>query len=152
MRRVAFGMLLGVLAGCGGQPAAPPASGTLAPAELRVGELTVRATTLPTAQLNEAMARQYGVTRDPGSVLLVVGLRNGPASAEVSVPATVTAQATDLLGKRQDIALREVRTGAFIDYVGVAFVSMPDTLQFTVAARPQGGQPATLRFNRDFSP
>jgi hypothetical protein len=140
------------LAGCGG--ATPPAPSTVAqpPAEVRVGDVTVRATTLSTLQLNDAMARTYDVERDAGSVLLVVGMRRGPDSSEVSLPGTVTASASDLLGKRQRVVLRPVDSGGYIDHVGVFDVSMPDTLRFRVDARPQGAPAATLEFNRDFFP
>jgi len=145
-------MLMVVLAGCGG--ASPPASSAIAqpPAELRVGDVTVRATTLPTSQLNDAMARAYAVERDAGTVLLVVGMRRGPQSNEASVAGTVTATASDLLGKRQRVVLRPVESGGYIDHVGQFDVSMPDTLRFRVEARPQGAAAATLEFNRDFFP
>ncbi len=139
------------LAACGGQPAPPPAEAQ-PPAELRTGDVTVRATTLPTLQLNDAMARAYGVQREAGSVLLVVGLRRGPQSSEASVPGTVSASASDLLGKRQQITLRAVDSGGYVDHVGVVRVSMPDTLRFRVEARPQAASPATLEFHRDFFP
>lgn len=145
-------VLCGWLAGCGGEP--PPASPAAAqpPAELRVGDFTVRATTLPTVQLNDAMARTYGVARDEDTVLLVVGMRRGPQSSERSVPGAVVATASDLLGKRQRVVLRAVDTGGYVDHVGEFSVSMPDTLHFKVEARPQDESAATLEFNRDFFP
>lgn len=143
-------MLAAVLAGCGG--ASPPPASAIAqpPAELRAGDLIVRATTLPTAQLNDAMARTYGIERDAGTVLLVVGLRRGTPAQEVTVPGTVTATASDLLGKRQRIVLRPVESSGAVDHVGAFAVSMPDTLHFKVDARPQDAPAATLEFNRDF--
>lgn len=157
MRHATLGFLtlslpLALLAACGGKPAPPPRADAQPPAELRAGDVTVRATTLPTLQLNDAMARAYGVERDAGSVLLVVGLRRGPQASETSVPGTVTAVATDLLGKRQQIALRAIDSGGYVDHVGVVRVSMPDSLRFRVEARPQAASPATLEFHRDFFP
>lgn len=140
------------LAACGGNPAPPPRAEAQPPAELRSGDVTVRATTLPTLQLNDAMARAYGVQRDAGSVLLVVGLRRGPQSNEVSVPGTVSATAHDLLGRRQQVTLRAIDSGGYVDHVGVVRVSMPDTLRFRVEARPEAAAPATLEFHRDFFP
>jgi hypothetical protein len=130
----------------------PASTEAEAPAELRTDEVTVRATTLPSLRLNEAMARQYGITRDASSVLLVIGMRRGPQSQESSVAGRVSASASDLLGNRQAIELREIRSEGFIDYVGTARVSMPDTLRFEIVAKPDGAPAATLRFHRDFFP
>lgn len=143
-------MLL-ALGACGDRPA-PPSAAAQPPAELRTGDVVVRATTVPTASLAEAMARRYGVAREPGTVLLVVGMRRGDDTAETSVRGAVSAQAVDLLGNRRPVALREVRDGAFVDYAGGVRVSMPDTLRFTIEARPDGAPAATLRFHRDFFP
>lgn len=140
------------IAGCGGKPAMPPSAEPQPPAELRTGDVTVRATTLPTLRLNEAMAREYGVERDAGSVLLVVGLRRGSQAQETSVAGRVSARASDLLGNRQQIALREVAGDGYVDHVGIARVSMPDTLRFEIDARPEGAPATTLRFHRDFFP
>jgi hypothetical protein len=140
------------LGGCGGERTMPASTEAEAPAELRTDEVTVRATTLPSLRLNEAMARQYGITRDASSVLLVIGMRRGPQSQESSVAGRVSASASDLLGNRQAIELREIRSEGFIDYVGTARVSMPDTLRFEIVAKPDGAPAATLRFHRDFFP
>ena len=144
--------LASLLAACGGKPSVPPSAESQAPAELRTGDVTVRATTLPTVRLNDAMARQYEVERRADSVLLVVGMRRGSATQETSVPGRVTALASDLLGNRKTIALREVRSDGYIDYVGTVPVSMPDTLRYEIIAAPDGAPVATLRFHRDYFP
>lgn len=147
-----FGAAALFLVACGGKPAMPSSTEVQAPAEVRTGEVTIRATTLPTLQLNDAMARQYGIERDADAVLLVVGLRRGPAAQEASVPGRIDARATDLLGNRKTIGLREIRSDGYIDYVGTVPVSMPDTLRFEIVAAPDGAPAATLRFHRDFFP
>jgi hypothetical protein len=116
----------------------------------RPGDVVVRASAMPTDMLGEAVARQYGIERAPGNVLLLVGVRRG--SAETALPARVVAAATDLLGKRQAIAMHEVRSGEFVDYAGTARVIAPDTLHFDVQVVPEGGTAMELRFNRDFFP
>ena len=119
---------------------------------MQVGDVLVRANALPTADLGEAVARQYGITRDPGTVMLLVGVRRDGESGETALPARVTANAADLLGKRQQLEMHEVRSGEFIDYVGTARVIAPDTLRFDVEVTPEGGSTMQLRFNRDFFP
>ena len=150
--RPAFAMLAAAWF-CACQPSQPPPSeATQPPAELRIGEFVVRASTVPTPRLSPAIAQRYGVGRDPRTVLLVVSLREGTGATERSVPGTVVATATDLLGRRQPIALREVREDGFLDYVGILHVAMPDTLRFEVDVRIDGAAPANLRFHRDFFP
>ncbi len=154
-RRCFLAILLsftGVVIGCGGNKPMPTAGEAQLPAEASVGDTTLRVTTLPAMRLNEAMARQYGVTRDASTVLVVAGMRRGTAAQETSLPGRVTVRASDLLGARQDIALREMRSEGFIDYVGTARVSMPDTLRYEVDAQPEGGPALSLRFHRDYFP
>src|SRR3546814_15629479 len=92
--------------------------------------------------------------------MLLVGVRREGDAGETALPARVTAVASDLLGKRQQLEMREVRSGdpgsgpgqGFIDYVGTARVIAPDTLHFDVRVVPEGGTAMELRFNRDFFP
>lgn len=144
--------LVAVLAACGGElPSSPPAE-VQPPAETRVGDTVLRATTVPTQRLGDAMARQYGVQRSPGTVLVVIGMRRGEGAQETSLPGQVRVHTTDLLGARQQLDIREVRSDGFIDYVGTARVSLPDTLRYQVDAQPQGGPALSLRFHRDYFP
>lgn len=121
------------------------------PATLQSGDVTIRASTVPTLQLGAAAADQYGIERDAGTILLLVGVRRG-AAEHTSLPARVTASATDLLGRRQAIVLREVRSGGFIDYAGTATLSPPETLRFDVVVDRDGAARESLRFSRDFFP
>src|SRR5690606_34303665 len=121
-------------------------------ASMRIGDVVVRANAIPAATLGEAVARQYGIERAPGTVLLLVGVRRGPELQETALPARITATATDLLGKRQAIDMREVRSGEFVDYVGTARVIAPDTLRFDIDVVPRDAPRMQLRFNRDFFP
>ena len=118
----------------------------------RAGDATVRATAIPTVLLGEAVAKQYGIVRGDDAVMLMVSVRLTAGAQEAALPARVTATATDLLGKRQTIAMREVRSGDFVDYVGTATVIAPDTLRFDIAVDAGAGRRATLQFNRDFFP
>jgi hypothetical protein len=139
------------LAACGGAPPPPSTAEAQLPATLQSGDVTIRASTVPTLQLGAAAAEQYGIPRDGGTILLLVGVRLGVAE-DTSLPARVTASATDLLGRRQDIALREVRSGGFIDYAGTATLSPPETLRFDIVVERDGAPRESLRFTRDFFP
>src|SRR3546814_20004924 len=93
---------------------------------MQIGDVLVRTNAVPTANLGEAVARQYGIERGTGTVMLLVGVRREGDAGETALPARVTAVASDLLGKRQQLELREVRSGdpgpgpgqGFIDSVG----------------------------------
>lgn len=141
-----------VLAGCGGGSPRSPTAAAQAPAELRTSDVTIRASAVPAAMLGETAAKQYGIERDPRTVLLLVGVRRGTESQETSLPARVRGSAVDLLGRRQDIALREIRSDGFIDYAGSVRISPPETLRFDLVIERDGAAPATLSFNRDFFP
>ena len=155
--RVAAAILLSLaLAGCGSGAPGPAGSQGQSHAQqeasVQVGDVLVRANAIPAASLGEAVARQYGIERDDGAVMLLVGVRRTSDGGETALPARVTAVAVDLLGKRQQLEMREVRSGEFIDYVGTARVIAPDTLHFDVQVVPEGGAAMELRFNRDFFP
>lgn len=118
----------------------------------RIGDITIRANVVPTAHLNEAVASGYGIARSDSSVLLLVSVRQGPDGQDSALPATITASVANLHGQRRDIAMRELRTGELIDYVGTTEVSPPDTLAFEVKIVREGGAVSTMQFSRDFAP
>ena len=169
IRSVLAALSLCVLAACSGTTPAPVPTTTASPADaagsqddavVRVGEVIIRASAVPTLQLGEGIARRYGITRGPGTVLLLVTVRQGDDASAVALPATVTATATDLRGGRQQLAMRELRSGdpgsdpgqALLDYVGIANTTLPDTLRFEVTVVRAGGATSTLQLSRDFFP
>lgn len=145
-------ILLATLAGCGRAPPPPaPASGDPAsgmPAVVAIGDAEATASIAPTASLGESIAARYGVTRERGRVLVLVGLSAGDGAR----PATVTGQARDLRGVAQGLVFREVRTGGRIEYVATARATPPDTLRFDLDIESADGQRARLRFSRDLRP
>ena len=139
------------LAACGGGTVpAPPSRAVEPPAELRAGDRVLRASLVPAGAVGAAMARDYGIDREADGMVLVIGLRTG--AAETSLPARVEARASDLLGRGQPIALREVRSNGYIDYVGTLRVEPPETLRFDIEAEAAGAPPIALRFSRDILP
>ncbi|RDZ29409.1 DUF4426 domain-containing protein [Lysobacter silvisoli] len=152
-------LLLLLLGGCGGKPAAPATAGA-APQEAvaRRGDVTVRASALQTSALSPAVAAQYGLNRDDGTVMLLVAVRRGPDGQEVAMPAQVSATVSDLRGQRHNVEFRELRTGdaasggELLDYVGTVEIDPPDTLRFEISAVGEGGASATLEFSREFYP
>jgi hypothetical protein len=138
-----------IIAGCGGKRTPAPAAPAIAAQEeaiSRVGDITIRASALPTAALSPEVA--------------LVGVRQGADLQETSLPAKITATATNLSGQRQEIVLRELRSGdpstgsgqALLDYVGTVETSLPDTLRFDLTIVREGGASSTLQFSREFYP
>jgi hypothetical protein len=133
-----------LLSGCGTDE--PPA----APHEevLQRGDTTVRATVMQSSTLSAEIAARYGIERADEVVLLVVGVRQGPAEAQA--PAEVTASALDLRGRRHEIALHELPVGDLVDHVGSLRVELPATLEFDIEVVRAGQPPLRMDFNRDF--
>ncbi|MGH8084050.1 MAG: DUF4426 domain-containing protein [Lysobacter sp.] len=155
-RQLAGALLLTMLslAGCDSEPAPRVATPLTAPQEatLQAGDTAIRASVVQTSALNNAVARQYGIERDDEIVMLLVGLRQGPAAEETSVAATVTATVTDLRGQKQVIEMRELHSGELVDYVGTVAVSLPDTLAFELSIAREGKPTSTMQFSREFFP
>ncbi|MHB8913149.1 MAG: DUF4426 domain-containing protein, partial [Lysobacter sp.] len=126
----------------------------------RVGDVSMRASVVQTSTLGAEVASQYGIRRDPGTVMLLVAVRQGTDGNEAALPARITATATDLRGQRQTIAMRELRVGdpgsgpgqALLDYVGTVQTTLPDTLRFDVTIVREDGATSSLQFSREFFP
>lgn len=142
-------VLLLTLSACGGSGPRPaePMSQAQQEASVRIGDVTARASVIETAVLDESVARGYGIARSKQSALLLVALRRGE-TGDASVPARITATAADLRGHVQPIALRELRSGDLLDYVGMVEIDPPDTLRFDVRIVVDGAT-STLQFTRE---
>ena len=148
------------LTACGGN--APPAPSSRASASQeavsRIGDVTIRASAVPTNALGEQVARQYGIARTDDTVMLLIGVRQGEGAQETALPARIVATATDLRGRTRPIEMRELRSAdpasgqALLDYVGIADIAPPDTLRFDVQIVREGGATSQVQFSRDFYP
>jgi hypothetical protein len=135
-------------------PAKPAASASAASPEAvtRIGDVSIHASVVQTSTLAESVAHAYGIVRDENRVLLLVAVRQGPDAQAIALPAQVVATVTDLRGRRQDIQMRELRSGDLLDYVGTVEIELPDTLRFDVVVTRTGGATSTMQFNREFYP
>ncbi|KFL37017.1 DUF4426 domain-containing protein [Arenimonas donghaensis] len=119
---------------------------------MRVGELRVYFNALPSTTLTPDVARQYGITRSANRALLNVSVRRGEPGADVAVPATVDAVATNLAGQRMDVRMREVRDGDALYYLGQARINAQDTLRFDLTVTVEGQAPMKATFEQAFFP
>ena len=129
----------------------PRAAEFIAPAESSIdfGNLRVHYNALPTLSLSEAVAREHGVTRDAGSAMLVVALREKVDGEEVPVTGKVTAQAHDLQGNRQPVTFHVVQTGDYSDHVGTFAIHARDSYRIEVQVEAKG-RTDTFKLQRSF--
>jgi len=146
-------LAVAVTTACSGSPPPPRAAGgATQSATARSGDVTIRASAVPTSTLGAAVASEYGIQRGDDTVLLLVALRKGAEGQEVSIPAQVRVTVTDLSGQRQDLPMRELRSGDLLDYIGTVDVSAPDTLRFDLQIVREGGEVSSMQFTREFHP
>jgi len=143
--------VLPLLAACsGGQ--APQAAQFVPPAPsvaVLDGPLRARYTLVPTLSLDPAVARGYGIERSEGKALLLVALRNEDDAGETAAEGQVQAEARDLSGRRQPVAMRPIRSGGYVDHVGLVEVSERDVVRVEVRATVDG-RSHRFDFQRNF--
>lgn len=152
IRILALASLLPVLGACGsGQ--APQAAQFVPPAPAVAeldGTLRARYTLLPTLSLDPAMARGYGIERTPGKALLLVALRHADAAGgEGPAAGEVRAQARELSGRRQEVAMRQIRSGDYVDHVGLVEIGPREVIRVEVEVLAEGRRHG-FDFQRNF--
>ena len=118
----------------------------------KFGDVTVHYNALASDQLPADVARAYGFSRSShrGLINIAVQKDDGPSPPQ-PVPATVKASATNLLGQRVDVAVREIKEDGSVYYLGEFPVAGTDTLRFAVEVTPQGASaPLKLDFSKDY--
>ncbi|KRG70220.1 hypothetical protein ABB29_08140 [Pseudoxanthomonas dokdonensis] len=140
----------GLLTACSGEQAATPAQ-YLPPAEAqsRFGDIIVRYNALPTLSLAEATAADSGLPRDADTAMVIVAVRRQTGSEELPQAASVTGVASDLSGKRQPIAFRDIAVAGYQDHVGQVTVSRNDHLRFELQVTVEG-KTHRVQFDRGF--
>ncbi|TCK17126.1 uncharacterized protein DUF4426 [Thiogranum longum] len=101
------------------------------------GDYVVHFNALNTNYLPPSVTREYGLKRSKNRGMVNVAvLRKVMGTAGKPVAAKITASATNLAGQKRDIALREVREGNAIYYIGDFPISHEETLRFTLHVKP----------------
>jgi hypothetical protein len=113
------------------------------------GGLRVHYNALPTLSLNESVAREYGVTRDAGSAMLVIAIRRLQNGEETGAEGEVSAEAFDLQGARQHIRFSAVKTGQYTDHIGIFTIHARDSYRFEVTIKADG-RTGKVKFQRNF--
>ena len=144
--------MIAALAGCGGasEERAPPARAWTDPGEITVGEWTMYYNAYPSADLEPAMARAYGITpRARGALVSVSLTRAGDPRA--AADASVEIAARSLIGQTRKVETRRVARDGVVSWLGELDVGEREQLVFTVRATPPGaGTPLVAEFRREF--
>lgn len=140
-KRILLGLLL--LAGLGS---------ALAENSTKVPGHTIHHNALSTSLLAPEVARTYGVQRSPNRGLLNLSvIRDVPGTTGTAVPAQIEATSRNLQGQIREIAMREVREGQAIYYLGEFPVEHGETLHFDLKVRPQGAAASyAVTLSQDF--
>lgn len=102
--------------------------------------------------LRPEVAQTHGIVRSRNRVLLNVSVQvKMEGAAGRAVRAKVSASATNLSGQLKTIAMREVRDGDAIYYLGELPVADKEILDFTAKIAPEGDtRTYTIEFRKQF--
>ncbi|VAW80140.1 FIG003551: hypothetical protein [hydrothermal vent metagenome] len=116
------------------------------------GNYVVHFNALNTNYLPPAITREYGLKRSKNRGMINVAvLRKVMGTTGTPVAAEISASATNLTGQKRDIALREVREGNAIYYIGDFPISHEETLRFKLHVKPgDDGEANEVKFTHKF--
>lgn len=150
MKHLSLALLILAIAACSaGEKARTVDFVPAAVSSVDFGDMRVHYNALPTLSLNQAVAREYGVSKDAGTGLLVVALRRVAGSEELAAEGQVSASAYDLQGTRQNIVFHPAKTGEYTDHIGTFAISSHESYRFEVTLK-SGSRSETFKFQRNF--
>jgi hypothetical protein len=116
------------------------------------GDYTVHFNALVTNQLAPEIASEYGIVRSDSRIMLNVSiLQKQEGGTGTPVAGAVSASAINLNGQLRGIAMREIREGEAIYYIGELAITDAETLIFTVDVTPLNeASRFTVRFKKQF--
>lgn len=119
---------------------------------VRDGEYLVHYAAMPTMAIAPEVARQFGVTRARGSILLLLNAQRLDADGRtLPVPASASGTARSLTGHEQRLALRTVSQGGVHDVIAEARALDGEFLVFDLSVQIQGApRPLSVRFKQQF--
>lgn len=121
------------------------------PAEqaVKYGNIEIHYNAMPTDELQPEVAKNYNIVRSRNRGLLTVSvLRKNKLGVAEPVPAVLSASAVNLSAQLTQINMREIRESGAVYYLGEFRVAPPDTLKFSISAKPSG---ETRQYPAEFS-
>lgn len=149
---------LALLTACS-QPGQPVAAEERAPTVLPgtesskdFGDYVVHFNALQTDQLTPEIASRYGIVRSRSRAMLNVSiLKKTEGTIGSAVTGSVSASAINLAGQLKVLAMREIKEGDAVYYIGETPITDGETLIFTVDATPiNEASRFTVRFKKEF--
>ena len=109
------------------------------------GDWQIHYVVFPSSFLTPAIAHNYGITRakDVGIVNISVLDQDGNGA-----PATVSGQATNLLGQMSQLDFREIREGPAVYYLAEIRHTDQEVVRFSFAITPPGAATFDLKFQK----
>jgi Domain of unknown function (DUF4426) len=126
---------------------------TVAHAEIaqKFGTTEVHYNAITTDDLLPDVARSYKIERSKTRGLVTMSvLRQNKMGVPTPVPARITVYFTNLTQQLAHVALREIREGTAIYYLGEFRVVPPDTLKFTATIEVAGEPKHEMVFSQEF--
>jgi len=116
------------------------------------GDYVVHFNALSTNHLPPSVTKQYNIKRSKNRGMINIAvLQKMLGTTGKPLAAQVTATATNLTGQQRDIALREIREGTAIYYIGDFPITNEETLRFKVNVKPEGeSETQEVNFKQQF--
>jgi hypothetical protein len=100
---------------------------------------TIHHNAIPSASLDPAIAKQYGIQRSKYRGMLNVSvIKTVPGAIGQATPAVVLAKATNIRGQMISIPMRKIEEGEAIYYIGEFRIADQETLNFELKVQPRG--------------
>jgi hypothetical protein len=100
---------------------------------------TIHHNAIPSASLDPAIAKQYGIQRSQYRGMLNVSIiKDVPGTSGKPVEGVVLAKATNIRGQLISIPMRRVEEGDAIYYIGEFRIADQETLNFDLQVQPRG--------------
>jgi hypothetical protein len=131
-----------------GDPVRPATPHVASSATATLGDAVVHASAVAMADLNPAVASNYGIASSESGLLLLVTVRNAAGDAIDAGDLRLQATAAPLGEVARTLELRRIQTGGLTDYVGEVRVAPPANVQFKLEAVRAGAR-AQMAFNAD---
>lgn len=125
---------------------------TLAENSTKTDGYTIHHNAITTDMLTPDISRAYRIPRSRNRGMMNVSvIKDEEGTTGTPVPASVRAWSTNYLGQQRPIAVREIREGDAIYYIGDFLVQHGETLTFGIEVQPVGAPRAfSARWSQDF--
>ena len=119
----------------------------------RFGPYVAHYNTFNTTLLTPEVARAYGITRSGNLALLNIAvLRSQQSAMDEAVTARIQVNASNLVGQKKSVEMKEIRDQGAIYYIGTFRISNEERITFNVSIQPEDStqRPHGFRFSQIF--